>query len=170
MTDRAATGSGFDFDFTVRVVSARPHVPRLRLRLRRLAGLIRHCPREVSFALVGDAEMIRVHGQFMGLSTPTDVMTFPLEHDRRGRCTSGEVVVCVAEARRAARVRGSTVPNELLLYCLHGLLHLSGLDDRTPGDYHRMHTTEDRLLTAIGVGPVFAPDDSRKSASSRSRP
>ena len=45
----------------------------------------------------------------------------------------------------------------LLLYALHGMLHLCGFDDRTAAGFKRMHGTEDRILTRLGVGPVFAP-------------
>jgi hypothetical protein len=36
------------------------------------------------------------------------------------------------------------------------MLHLCGFDDRTDSDFAAMHRTEDKILTAIGVGPVFA--------------
>jgi probable rRNA maturation factor len=101
--------------------------------------------------------MADLHVQFMGIAGPTDVLTFELEHDSRGRCTAGEVVVCVPYAKRTAKQHGTTVERELLLYCLHGLLHLTGHDDRDDISYRKMHAAEDRILTAIGVGPVFAP-------------
>jgi probable rRNA maturation factor len=112
---------------------------------------------ELSVALVGDRAMSRIHEQFLGLKGPTDVMSFPLEMDRRGRVVSGEVVVCVAEARRQARRRGIPVWREVLLYALHGLLHLSGFDDRTEADYRNMHLMEDRILMELDIGATFEP-------------
>jgi probable rRNA maturation factor len=101
--------------------------------------------------------MALLHEQFLGIAGPTDVLTFPLEEDRRGRVTAGEVVVCVPEARRQAKRNGAGVERELLLYALHGMLHLCGYDDRTAAAFHTMHATEDRILTQLGVGPVFNP-------------
>ena len=101
--------------------------------------------------------MSELHWRFMRVRGPTDVLTFPLDHDPRGRVVSGEVVVCVSEARRRARAEGVAVERELLLYALHGLLHLCGYDDRTADAYRAMHHTEDQILTRLGVGPVFAP-------------
>ena len=138
--------------------------------------------REMSLALVGDARMSDLHHQFMGIRGPTDVLTFPIDHDDRGGVTSGEVVVCVPQARREAKRRTIPVRLELLLYSVHGMLHLLGYDDRTARDFHTMHRTEDDILTALGFGPVFAsapapapahrdarPRDRRVSSSGRRR-
>jgi probable rRNA maturation factor len=111
--------------------------------------------RELSIALVNDRHMSRLHQQFMNIPGPTDVLTFPLDLDARGRAVSGEVVVCVPEARRRAREHDVDVKSELLLYALHGMLHLCGFDDRTDRGYARMHRAEDMILTHLGVGPVF---------------
>jgi len=111
--------------------------------------------RDLSLALVGDATMARLHERFMGIPGPTDVLTFELAHDARGRCMAGEVVVCVPHAARTARRLGVPLRHELLLYALHGLLHLTGHDDRDDAAYRRMHAAEDRVLTRLGVGPVF---------------
>jgi probable rRNA maturation factor len=100
--------------------------------------------------------MAELHEQFLHITGPTDVLTFPLETDSLGRVTAGEVVVCVPEARRRARVEGVPVERELLLYALHGMLHLAGFDDRTAPDFATMHRTEDDILTQLGVGPVFS--------------
>ena len=133
------------------------YVPYVRRHLRRAHAMLNPPLRELSLAFVGDAHMSRLHEQFMGIAGPTDVLTFPLEEDARGRATAGEVVVCVPEARRRAQAHGVAVERELLLYALHGLLHLSGYDDRTARDFRRMHRTEDMILTQLGVGPVVAP-------------
>ncbi len=53
--------------------------------------------------------------------------------------------------------------NEVLLYALHGMLHLSGFDDRTDADFRKMHRMEDRLLARLGIGPVFGPVDRRRA-------
>jgi len=129
--------------------------PFLRRHLRSAHQLIRPPLIELSVALVGDAAMSRLHEQFMGIAGPTDVLTFPIDEDERGRIVSGEVVVCVPEARRRARLEGTELRQEVLLYALHGLLHLCGYDDQSPAEFARMHRAEDRILARIGVGAVF---------------
>lgn len=142
-------------DFELTAHAGAEFVPGLRRRLRILFEKIDHPFAAVSFALVGDARMSKLHQQFMNDPSPTDVLTFELEHDSRGRCVQGEIVVCVPEAKRNARRIGTKPADELLLYCLHGLLHLTGMDDRDENDWLKMHETEDRLLQAAGVGRVF---------------
>ncbi|HEX8324252.1 MAG TPA: rRNA maturation RNase YbeY [Tepidisphaeraceae bacterium] len=135
----------------------RPHVAYLRRWLPKAAQHVRAAPAQVSIALVGDTKMAALHEQFLNIPGPTDVLTFELDHDARGRCTSGEIVVCVPYAVREARRRRIDARREVLLYALHGLLHLSGYDDRTAADHKRMHRAEDRTLKAIGIGAVFDP-------------
>jgi probable rRNA maturation factor len=132
------------------------HVPFLRKHLRRAHAILSPALRELSIALVNDARMSELHAQFMGIAGPTDVLTFELEHDAAGNVTAGEVVVCVPEAARQAKARGIELRMELLLYALHGMLHLCGFDDRTAGGFRTMHRREDDILTQLGFGPVFA--------------
>src|SRR5687768_14096607 len=110
----------------------------------------------MSVALVGDRRMAALHERFIGIAGPTDVLTFELDHDARGGVTAGEVVVCVPHALREARRRGSRARDEVLLYALHGMLHLCGYDDRTDRDFVKVHRREDQILRALGVGAVFA--------------
>ena len=103
----------------------------------------------------------------MGIEGTTDVLTFPLDLDARGRPLSGEVYVNVNHARRESKTRGIPLQNELLLYALHGMLHLSGYDDRTNRDFAKMHEKEDDILRQLGLGPVFTPPDPRRDTGGR---
>jgi probable rRNA maturation factor len=144
----------FSLDISAR--TGREFVAFLRRYLPRARGLLRVPLQELSVGLVGDRRMGALHEQFMGVAGPTDVLTFELDHDARGRVVAGEVVVCVPYARREARRRGVAVEKELLLYALHGMLHLCGFDDRTGRDFAIMHRREDEILKKRGVGAVFA--------------
>lgn len=104
--------------------------------------------------VTGDACMADLHHRFMDQPTTTDVLTFDLR-DEPDEPIEGEVYLCLDEARRRAAAMDHDVDHELLLYALHGLLHLIGHDDRDPQGHARMHAEEDRVLEAIGVGKVY---------------
>jgi probable rRNA maturation factor len=144
------------FDLTVTASAGRAHVGRLRRMLPKARALVGGRVAELSVAIVGDRKMAELHESFMGIEGPTDVLTFELDHDARGRVTAGEVVVNAQEATRRAREHGVAVADELLLYAVHGLLHLSGYDDTTKMAYAKMHRKEDQILTRLGVGRVFS--------------
>jgi probable rRNA maturation factor len=165
------------FHLSVTARTGLKYVPYVRRHLRAAHRILRPPLAELSLALVGDRRMAELHRQFFDLPGPTDVITFPLETNPRGQVISGEVVVCVPEARRQALARKLPVERELLLYALHGMLHLMGFDDRTDADYRRMHRTEDMVLSKLGVGKVFATDDAaadedvmRRRGAGRTRP
>ena len=115
----------------------------------------------LSVAVVGRRAMSTLHDRFLGLAEPTDVLSFDLGTDRRRRVLDGEIVVCadVALARCGQPRRPGTqlaaARAELALYVTHGILHLAGYDDHGPADFRRMHAREDKLLSQLGLGPVF---------------
>ena len=143
------------FSLDISAVTGKAHVAYLRRYLLRARRMIKTTLREMSVALVGNRKMAELHERFMNIPGPTDVLTFELDHDGKGRVTAGEVVVCVPYAVNQAKKRGVRVEKELLLYGLHGMLHLCGLDDRNEVDFAHMHHREDEILKRLGVGAVF---------------
>lgn len=136
--------------------TGKEHVASLRTHLAAAAALLPLAPSDLAVILIGDKIMSNLHVRFMKIAGPTDVMTFPIDFDASGRATAGEVYVCVPEARRQATRRGNREQDEVLLYALHGLLHLCGFDDTTAREFNRMHRKEDEILTRLGVGLVYS--------------
>jgi probable rRNA maturation factor len=93
----------------------------------------------IQFVLVDRATMTRVHEDFLGDPTETDVITFPY----------GEILICPAVARDHATAHKQSVDDEVLLYGLHGLLHLAGYDDTTPAAARRMAAAQAKLLKRV---------------------
>lgn len=106
--------------------------------------------------IVRDAAMKKLHKQTMNLPTTTDVLTFDMrDADASPRLLDLDTVVCADVAGREARRRGHSVGDELLLYMVHSLLHVSGHDDLEPAAAAKMHAREDQLLKLVGVGAVY---------------
>lgn len=123
----------------------------------------------MSFVIVDDAKMAGLHRRFSGVLGTTDVLTFDLRDDASA-WLEGEIYLCIDEARRRARELGHDADRELLLYAVHGILHLLGHDDHAAAAHKRMHAEEDRILHAIGVGPVYRDPLPRRPARPRISP
>jgi probable rRNA maturation factor len=73
-------------------------------------------------------------------------------HDRRRRKTEsflGDIAISPATARRNAKKLGRTLPGELQILILHGMLHLLGYDHET--DRGEMERIETRLRRRLGL-------------------
>ncbi|MCC7407572.1 MAG: rRNA maturation RNase YbeY [Phycisphaeraceae bacterium] len=116
----------------------------------------------LSVAIVGDRRMASVHQQFSNTPGTTDVLTFDLREPGQ-KTLEGELILCRDQARRQARQRGHDTRTELLLYAVHGLLHLLGHDDHDPTKCRRMHALEDQVLTSLGLGKVFTAPPARNA-------
>ena len=106
---------------------------------------------EISVALVDDAAIHVVNRQFLGHDYPTDVISFPLSDS--DELLEGELVVSTETAlREAAKVGGDWTPEcELLLYLIHGTLHLTGFDDHEDEDIAAMRRGESECLKKLGL-------------------
>ena len=138
-------------------------------RLERCLAELRVTRGTLCVRVVDAAAMADLHLRFSGVPGPTDVLTFdntePLAADGASEDTvepgtgleiDGDVVICRDVAADAASAAGHPLRAELLLYMLHGVLHLLGEDDTTPDAFARMHAREDAVLEAIGVGALFS--------------
>jgi probable rRNA maturation factor len=106
---------------------------------------------DLSVALVTDARIREANREFLGRDEPTDVIAFPLERDE------GEIVVSAERAVAVARELGMAPRAELLLYVVHGILHLLGRDDREESEARQMHAETLRLLRSAGYRTRITP-------------
>ncbi|MCX6899356.1 MAG: rRNA maturation RNase YbeY [Verrucomicrobia bacterium] len=98
---------------------------------------------ELSIAIVDDAAIAAINQQFLNHTGPTDVISFDLDDGL------GEIVVSAERACIVAKQLRRTPAAELALYLVHGLLHLAGLDDRTPAQRRAMRAAERRILRQL---------------------
>jgi probable rRNA maturation factor len=133
--------------------------------LARVQDALRISRREVTVALVSDAEITRLNRKFRGKKKSTDVLSFPAEGAARkpakgrgrGRIafvTSasrylGDIAIATGVARRNARANRRSYRDELRVLVLHGVLHLLGYDHET--DNGQMNRKEHRLRQELGL-------------------
>ena len=103
----------------------------------------------ISVAVVDDPTIRGLNRQYLSHDEATDVLSFELE--RSERLLEAEVVVSADTAQRAASRFGWSAADELLLYVIHGMLHLVGYDDRTPEERAEMRVRERACLARLGL-------------------
>ena len=109
----------------------------------------------VTIAVVDDSRMAQLNGQYKQRSETTDVLAFDLRNSPADPIEA-DLVICRDEAARQASARGHDIRLELLLYAVHGLLHVLGYDDSKSDAAAIMHEREDQLLTSVGLEPAYA--------------
>jgi len=99
-----------------------------------------------------DEALQRMHHEFMGTDTPTDIMTFPYGNGDTGfpgfvvEESGGDLVISVDRARENAQLARWSVEEELMFLVAHGVLHLLGWDDLSESDRQAMLARQHHLL------------------------
>ncbi|QDU23171.1 rRNA maturation RNase YbeY [Urbifossiella limnaea] len=107
----------------------------------------------VTLAFVDDAHIHRLNKQFLNHDEPTDVLTFP--HSAAGaKKLEGDVVIGYGVATEYAADRGHAVGPELVLYVVHGCLHLCGYTDTDDRGAAAMRAKEREYLTKLGLPDI----------------
>jgi len=117
---------------------------------------------ELHVVLLDLEAMAGLNRATIGCDRPTDVLAFDYRDDTQ-ECFPGdepqtiaEVYVCPDLAAASASRWRTTPASEVMRYIVHGILHLSGLDDYTPEGRRRMRRRERRVLERIQAeaGPL----------------
>ena len=102
-----------------------------------------------SISIVDDATIHRLNREHLDHDWPTDVISFVF--DNEGDQIDGEIIASFDTASRIAQQAAWPTNDELLLYVIHGLLHLVGLDDINAEDRDEMRRAELDCLLALEV-------------------
>jgi probable rRNA maturation factor len=121
----------------------------------------------ISVAIVDDPTIHRLNRDYLRHDCPTDVLSFVLQ--RADNALDGEVIVSADTAAAAAKRFGWTMADELLLYVIHGMLHLVGYDDQHPQALAEMRVKERQFLANYGLSPRYSPVASKCVAAGRAK-
>jgi probable rRNA maturation factor len=129
---------------------------------RRLAAAVRRVLKEaaiheaqVSLAVVDDPAIHDLNREFLRHDYPTDVLSFLLERLPSG--LEGEIIVSAQTAAAEAGRYGWSAGEELLLYVIHGALHLVGYDDHSRQQRAEMRAREQAHLQHWGIQVRHVP-------------
>jgi rRNA maturation RNase YbeY len=106
---------------------------------------------EVTIIVADDAELRRLHAQFLGEDETTDVMAFSGDPQDG---TPGEIYISLDQAREQALEDGEPVQKAVERLAVHGLLHLGGWRDDSDDQRRRMLEYGERYLEGSYEDPV----------------
>lgn len=109
---------------------------------------------EVSIAIVTDERMHELNRQYLQHDYPTDVLSFVLEAEAEHLV--GQLIVSAEYAASEATKFGWNTDDEVLLYTIHGALHLVGYDDQEPELKAEMREQEKVYLAQFGLTPQYS--------------
>lgn len=104
----------------------------------------------LSILLTDNNRIRQLNRDFRGQDKPTDVLSFPADHDFPGTDDYlGDVAIALPVATSQAKADGHGLLDELSLLTIHGVLHLLGYDHLEPEDRVEMWAVQDQLLTQL---------------------
>ncbi|MCF7875281.1 MAG: rRNA maturation RNase YbeY [Candidatus Omnitrophica bacterium] len=101
--------------------------------------------KKASFVLSDNRFIVKLNKEYFSKDTPTDVISFNLA-DEIEPDYLGEVVVSVEEAVVVAEKLKIDWQVELLLYLIHGILHLIGFEDSAAAQRKKMEEKQREIL------------------------
>lgn len=126
--------------------------------LRILRAAERHCGLSawdgiMNVVLLPRAEMVEMNALHLHHEGATDVITYDLRGEAGVEADAEDVVaelyICPEVAQEYALAHGLSPSRELVLYAVHGMLHLTGQDDLTDEARLEMRRKEAEALAAL---------------------
>lgn len=107
--------------------------------------------RQLTICFVSDHEIRRINRKYLKKDNPTDVIAFAMRQDAGNDEISADIVISTDTASANAKVYKTTPVQELLLYIIHGVLHVCGYDDRTVKTGKLMRQKQEAIMRALGL-------------------
>jgi len=111
----------------------------------------------LSIRLTSDQEIQTLNRSYRNIDETTDVLTFPAEDfpvEKGELKPLGDIAIAVERASTQAEARGICFEHEVAYLAIHGILHLSGLDDETEEERAHMIAEMERLGDICGLPKV----------------
>ena len=114
--------------------------------VRQVAATYQRHVGDINFIFVDDEEILRVNREFIGHDYYTDHIGFDYS---QGSTISGDIYIGVDTVRTNSEQIGCDYNEELHRVIIHGVLHLCGINDKTPQERAQMQEAEDKALVAL---------------------
>ncbi|MFH1995450.1 MAG: rRNA maturation RNase YbeY [Candidatus Omnitrophota bacterium] len=126
------------------------------------------CSLEIIF--LSDEKMRALNRKYMRVNRSTDVLSFNMESSRFGIVDfSGCIFISSDKASTNSFRFETTFEKEIILYIIHGILHLNGYDDTTARKRRAMSSKENEILGLLCKKPSVTRILSRAKRAGRGR-
>lgn len=109
---------------------------------------------QLSIALVTEEKIRELNAKYRGITTPTDVLSFPMLEDLPQTQLPqllGDVVICPQIAAQQAKRLRHSLNDEVCLLLVHGILHLLGYNHKKEAEARKMEVEEEKILEDFRV-------------------
>lgn len=103
---------------------------------------------DINYVFVDDEEILRINRQFIGHDYYTDHIGFDY---CQGNILAGDTYISLDTVASNARLFGTDYMHELHRVIIHSILHLCGIDDKTPEQRAIMEEAENRALDLLTI-------------------
>lgn len=110
--------------------------------VRRILKVLKKQNTKLEIVFLSDRAIKPLNRRYKGADRATDVLSFDLD-------SCGQILISSDMALRNSRVFNTPLEKELVLYVIHGILHLFGYNDEKPKAGLRMFRKQDSILETL---------------------
>lgn len=105
-------------------------------------------PGTLHFIFCSDTYLASLNTKYLHHETLTDILTFDFS---TGSAIQGDVYISIPRIRENALIYNAPFDEELRRVMAHGILHLLGFADKSPGEKKTMRKEEDKALSEFRI-------------------
>ena len=98
---------------------------------------------DIGYMFVNDDKILEVNQEYLGHDYYTDIITFDYDEEDT---IHGDIVISLDTVRSNAEKYQKDYDEELHRVIIHGILHLSRINDKGPGEREIMEAAENKAL------------------------
>lgn len=100
----------------------------------------------INYIFCSDEYLLGINQEYLDHDTYTDIITFDYS---KSKVVSGDIFVSIDRIEENASTYHTSFQDELMRVIIHGILHLTGLKDKTDKEIKEMRKNEDHYLSLL---------------------
>ncbi|MEW5757958.1 MAG: rRNA maturation RNase YbeY [Candidatus Omnitrophota bacterium] len=106
-----------------------------------------------SVSLISNNQIKKINKDYHKKNYPTDVLSFEINQPefikKKVKVFDGDIIISVDTAKDNSKIYNKSIEEEILLYIIHGILHLTGFNDKTRKEAEIMHKKQEKILNKV---------------------